>query len=901
MCIKEKVVSLHRQTDMNMKKIIHTLVLFALVAVAFPCRISAQLSVTTGTNFPSGWTADSLVRNILLGEGVDVYNVKFNGSAGVINCTSIGYFSTGVNSTNLGMDEGIIMGTGNVTMAIGPNNSAGQSNSTGICTSYPDSSLSAVSTQTLNDCAVLEFDFLPKSDSIKFEYVFASEEYPEYVCSINDVFGFFISGINPNGPQYNNQNIALIPGTTDPISINTVNNGNPNNPSCTPQNSAYFVSNDNGTSIQYDGFTTVLTACAKVYPCTPYHLKMCIADASDNILDSGVFLKKGSLSSNGITATFANPANPRAADTLFEGCCATIQLHRAHPQPAPERIGFEFFGTAGNGADFAEFNNSYYFPADSTTFNLDICPLMDGLTEGVETVVVMLSPASGCERQDTISFAIQDTYPIELEVTRDTLTSASTHCWLHAHVTGGMPNRSIIWKNLSSGAILTGDSVYVPAIPTASYQCVLEDACYNIDMDTILVGIKHNFTNPNIHDTVICAGSPLLIYLPNTDSCVWYFGERTPFELEDSALVVYPSETGVYHITSYLWWNGQYWEDNDSVMVHVVPLPEMHVTSNYPEICEGESVVLTATGCGTYSWNDGNSYVEANTHTYVLDSTTTIHVYGLTNAASCAGTDSVTIIVDTVPDIEITAGSGICNGEAVSLTVTTTATEFVWSSQPTDPTLAPQATLTTVTVNPAQTTVYTVSAQVGVCSNTGSQTIAVEPMPIAIGEVDPRVVELGNMEATFTDHSQNATTRTWIFPDGSTTDESSVSVVVPNEEDSLMLTLIAFNPYLCSDTTTVTVMVDHATLWAPNAFTPDESANNTFEVKMNDLRDYHIRIYDRNGQLVFESTNPDQPWDGNALSGKPCPQGAYVYSIIAHKLVYPYEQINRAGTVTIIR
>ncbi|MDP0953449.1 choice-of-anchor L domain-containing protein, partial [Klebsiella pneumoniae] len=79
---------------------------------------------------------------------------------------------------------------------------------------------------TTNDAAVLQFDFIPLGDTLKFDYVFASEEYNVYVGGgVNDVFAFLLSGPNPAGGNYVDANLALLPGTTTPVSINTVNNG----------------------------------------------------------------------------------------------------------------------------------------------------------------------------------------------------------------------------------------------------------------------------------------------------------------------------------------------------------------------------------------------------------------------------------------------------------------------------------------------------------------------------------------------------------------------------------------------------------------------------------------------------------------------------------------------------
>jgi hypothetical protein len=181
------------------------------------------------------------------------------------------------------------------------------------------------------DASVLEFDLVPVGNILEFQYVFGSEEYPEYVgSSFNDVFGFFINGPSPSGPAYVNENIAIIPGTTLPVSINNVNAG---------LNSAYFVDNQgiNGQTIVFDGFTTVLTAQLSVTPLSTYHLKMAIADVGDGVFDSGIFLKAQSMKSynyvgideiaENSTKIFPNPLNENSVLTFNTQNPGNIVIH----------------------------------------------------------------------------------------------------------------------------------------------------------------------------------------------------------------------------------------------------------------------------------------------------------------------------------------------------------------------------------------------------------------------------------------------------------------------------------------------------------------------------------------------------------------------------------------------
>lgn len=901
------------------KKILLATVILSVFSINFSVSY-AQLQVTAGTSL-SGWNADSLVRNVLLGEGVTVYNVKFNNSTSVFSCNAIGKFTTGTTPTNIGISDGIILATGNVTEAVGPNNSGSHSVSSG-CTSQSCPPLAALATSTVNDCSVLEFDFIPKSDSIKFQYVFASEEYPEFVCSnYNDIFGFFLSGINPaNGSQYNNLNIAMIPGTDNPITINAVNNGSvgssgsTSTAGCVLTNSQYYVTN-NGSTIQYDGFTTVLTAQAKVVPCTPYHLTMAIADLGDGAYDSGVFLKANSLSSNAMVFSFDNIANPQAPSDLYEGCSATINMQRPSVSSTPTRINVEVVGDVTNGVDFQLLNSYFFFPADTDAYSITISPGRDGIAEqgaiagvpGIEYAKFLFSPENGCPNSDSVAFNIIDTEPISVTIEHDTIMNITNSIQLRTVITGGMPNRTVSWTNLRTGATRTGEAISVTLSPYADdvWEAIVEDACVNLDADTVVVGIRREFANP-LHDTVICYGEPLLLYVKSNpgreiDSVSWEILGHQPFSMGPDSVVVQPDSMLVYVSKSYIWWNNQWWEDIDTVHVIVIPTPQVSVSATRDRICEGESVTLNASGTSKFSWDDGNTFVTTTSHTFMPDTTTMYIIFGLTAGAECYGRDTIIITVDTIPDIFLNDGNGVCGGEDAELTVVTSAESFMWHSSPHDPTLEGQETHNTIIVNPQQTTIYSVDAVNGTCSNSAATTVAVEPPPVAIGEVSPRTVSLGKMEAVFTDLSKNSVSRRWEMPDGTEKTEQQIVYLVPDDADSVSLRLWAYNAYMCFDTTTVTVYVDHTTLWAPNAFTPDESTNNTFVVKMNEVQRYHIMIYDRRGTMVFESFNPEEPWTGMSQNGKKCPQGAYTYIISCHKLTYPYDQIVKTGTVMLIR
>ena len=235
--------------------------------------------------------------NAISGPGVTIFNVNFTGDTSMkASFSALG--------TNLGINTGIMLATGNASFAIGPNVASNAGTDMGLPGDSTLDSLANLYTSNqvyTHDACILQFDFMTQSPSISFRYVFGSEEYPEFVCSqYNDVFAFFISGPGIVGSQ----NMALIPATTTPVAINTVNPGVPGTsggvagPNCGLGYSNLYVDNSSGLTLELDGFTTPLTATAIVQPCKVYHIKLMISDAGDGVYDSGVFIEAGSFSSN---------------------------------------------------------------------------------------------------------------------------------------------------------------------------------------------------------------------------------------------------------------------------------------------------------------------------------------------------------------------------------------------------------------------------------------------------------------------------------------------------------------------------------------------------------------------------------------------------------------------------
>jgi hypothetical protein len=252
-----------------------------------------------------GTSAQQLAQS-LVGVGVTISNVTYTGT----NNAAGAFTDTGPGSV-VGFNEGIVLGTGSVQTTAtgkgveGPNQTG---HNTTINNSPGDADLNTLSGKTTFDAAVLQFDFVPQSSTVQFTYVFSSDEYNEFANSnFNDTFGFLVNG----------QNCALVPGTNTPVAVNTINGGNPlgtnaQHPNLYRNNDL----NDGGGSIntEMDGLTVPLTCNASVNAGATNHLKLAIADATDTLYDSNVFIQAGSLISGTPAAATTLTVSPATGD-----------------------------------------------------------------------------------------------------------------------------------------------------------------------------------------------------------------------------------------------------------------------------------------------------------------------------------------------------------------------------------------------------------------------------------------------------------------------------------------------------------------------------------------------------------------------------------------------------------
>jgi hypothetical protein len=466
--------------------------------------VNAQLVVS------GAYTPVQLV-DTLLGTGVTASGITYTGGAlcrGVFNGTS----------SNIGFTSGVLLTCGNLTNAIGPNNLSGASVGNAL-PGDPDLDL-IMSPSTSYDATILEFDFVPTSDTVKFNYVFGSEEYMEYVSTtpggINDGFGFFISGPGITGPFSGSaKNIALVPGTSLPVTMFNLN---------LVTNSAYYFDNGDGNgtgtapdgaTIQYDGFTVPLTAVSAVQCGATYHIKLAIGDGGDDILDSGVFLEAGSFSSQGVVIVPEISYGGANDSTLYEGCgLACIYFVRTSNLANADTINVTIAGSAINGVDYntgvlgIPLPSVLYFAAGQDSLSYCINAVSDGVLEGLDTIQLSIIQTGPCASTATYATVYLDEYtPLTLGMNDTTFCNLGGTFTFNTNATGGVEPYTYTW----SGGLPSIPNPTTTVSTTTTYVLTVNDACNSFVDPTPAITDSATITVATFAPMVLNAGDDMVV------------------------------------------------------------------------------------------------------------------------------------------------------------------------------------------------------------------------------------------------------------------------------------------------------------------------------------------------------------------------------------------------------
>ncbi len=743
-----------------------------------------------------GQSVENILQAHLAGEGVlitgcDCPNVfsapaKFNNQTGNVTYPQIGTFNRN-GFTNFPFVSGLVLTTGNVSVAAGPNN--GTSVSAQVTPGYTESALSSYTTNTVYNSASLEFDFIAMADEFAFNYIFASEEYCEYVnSSFNDVFAFLLTGIDPVTYTTTTKNVAIVPGTVStPVTINNVNHGyhgSGSGPGTSPSNSNYFICNaGNSTGVQYDGYTTALAAQSVILACQTYHMKLAVANVGDNGYDSGVFLEEGSFYSPRVQIDELWDA-PDYGDTLIQNC-REMDLVFSIDRPmltsntsiiinasGTALLGQDYIMTMPDGSHISSENNTFFFPEGDTMqmVHVEMLPTAH-FPQGVnKKSVVLYIVTQGCTGNGNLMpyFHVEDT----------------VYLWLRA-------NDTIVLRD------------------TAITVCE--------ELESIAVELERG-TQPLTYQWLAENGDPDPAGIVTPDSLA------TECEITQSTN---------YKVIAHDQWNCM--KDTADAQVTIVPRPEFALTYTPDHGCVPLPVTLNV----QYSPDNARLFWTIDNDSVFIyhDSVSTLHI-----SLPEPGYYGVSLLVESAP------------GCADSVTY--------------------------------------------------PNVIHVADFPHADFMFSPSEPENGE-EVFFYNLStgENISNFVWNFGDGhsSYVEEPSHAYHL-TESEMMTVHLTVTNSDGCSDDTIQVVPVeDNFAFFVPNSFTPNnDGKNEIFLPRVNDVTNYELIIYNRWGELIFYTNNPEIGWDG-FIEGKPAPEGVYVWRIHYAKIGTPDEMMVRNGNVTLIR
>jgi len=499
--------------------------------------VKAQLSIEDNTSANE-------VSNTILGSGVTIQNLT-------VDCPTGSYGLFYGQNSYLGLDYGVLLTTGNAQEAVGPNTTT---NATGdISGNSGDASLDALpSTQNTSDACALNFEVSSTcADTIQLNYIFASDEYLEYISGFHDAVGIFVSGPGIAGTQ----NVALVPGTTTTVGLESINN---------MVNSGYYVDNGNGgppqdtdpMAIQYDGYTTVLTAKFPVTPFDIYQVKIVIADDVDTAIDSGIFIEAGSLIS--LDANSGIIADAGMDQTVCIGDEVTLD--------ASASFNVDTYTWSGN-PDIVDVN------AEITTLTLSSSTM----------IYLHTIDASGCEAEDSLFIEVLD-LPIAdageniltCELYNGTIGPlypdlSYTYDWFDsdANLISTDPNPTIFVESID-GALVT--ETYTLTVTAGGGSCTSTD-----QVDVILEGTSS--INAGVNDTIFQGDAAVLTATGAGDNGFYTW---SPIELVSQQIgqtvSVSPSETTDFYVDAI---SDTGCEGTDTVTVVVLVRPAVIVPTAF--------------------------------------------------------------------------------------------------------------------------------------------------------------------------------------------------------------------------------------------------------------------------------------------------------------------------------
>lgn len=479
------------------------------------------------------------------------------------------------------------------------------------------------------------------------------------------------------------------------------------------------------------------------------------------------------------------------------------------------------------------------------------------------TYTLIGTDANGCSDTTTVTVTVNSTPVITASASTD------TSCTGAAVILTGSGAATYTWNPGN----LPGSSVTVNPTSNTTYTVVgANGVCTDTTTVDIVVTAGPTVTITSADDS-ICQGGTSTMTAGGAVSYSWSSGGSLPSE------TVAPASSTTYTVTGT---DANGCTSTATFSVTVNPPPTISVSGNN-SLCTGDSTTLTASGGVTYVWS---TTAATGTITVTPSSSQTYTVVG-TDANGCTSTSTYSVTVSAPPVATVSGNSSTCLGEPVILTAGGGGT-YVWSSG---------GTAQTETVTPAATTTYTVTVSNGSCSDTATITVIVNAGPTANAGPDQSI----NYGGSTVINGSGGTTYSWSPATGLDDPTSATPTASPTVTTTYVLTVTDANGCTGSDTVVVTVTMDCGEIFIPNIFSPNNDGHNdALKVYGNLCIDnFHWAIYDRWGELVFESENPSDEWDGT-YKGKQLDPAVFVYKL-TYTLIGSSEEKEAHGNVTLVK
>lgn len=666
-----------------------------LLLLSFLCFINflnAQITTTVNPTIAQ-------MQSVLQGNGVIISGLTVSCPAG-----SYGLFGNGAGALGPTLNSGIVLTTGSATNVAGPSSNLSSYDNQGPGSALGNTLSAGTST---NGCSI-NFMITPTCNTLSIRYVFASEEYPTYVGgTYNDVFGFVISGPNPAGGNYNQQNTAIVPGTAStPVSINNVNSSSNN------------ASYQTFTNLIYNAGTTVLTASASVVPCQTYTMTIGVWDVFDWQYDSGVFLDVNGLSCVG-SPTLVTTASP---SVMCSSQTVTLTTTGGLPSgtytwAAPPSGGL----VSTNGATVTA------NPTGNTTYTVSYTDMNS-------------CPGTPITELVTVTFSASPPFPV-------TASPVSICAGQSSTLTANGGAGTYTWVADPSLSSTTGSVVIANPTVTTTYTVTqTAGGCTSTTVITIPITSASGLTvTPN--GGSICPGQAISLTASGGSTYTWTAGSgANPPAV--ATITVSPATTTSYTVLSTC-------SASAVATVTVSTAPSVTINPSLATVCAGQSAILTASGGSTYTWTASSGATPPNAAIVTVSPAATTNYTVVTGVGTCTASAVATVSVQ-VSNTSVTASAAnyCIGGTPVTLTASGAAS-YAWSPG----TGLNATTSAVVSATPAVTTVYTVTGTSGLCNSTATVSVTVLPTStVTIVNSGTLICDGGSTPLT----ASGATTYTWL-------------------------------------------------------------------------------------------------------------------------------------------